>query len=213
MNKINIEVWSDMVCPFCLIGKKKLEQAIKKLGIQDKVTIQWHSFQLDPDFPMDSSASATQTLTEKKGISEAQLRGMYQHLQKSGSQYGIDFQFDKSLTFNTLHTHRLWHWAMNFNKQNEWKEVVMTAYFTLGTDLSVKENLLNLVKQIGLDTEEAEKVLVSNHFADEVRSDIYNSQNMGIRGVPFFLIDEKYMISGAQEDSVFEETLKKALGL
>lgn len=213
MNKIIIEIWSDMVCPFCYIGKKKLEQAISKLKIQDKVKIQWHSFQLDPDFPMDSSTPSTPNLIEKKGISEIQLKGMYQHLENSGVNYGIDFQFDKSLTFNTLNTHRLWHWTMQFQKENEWKEAVMNAYFTKGIDLSQNENLIKLVNQIGLEPSEATTILESDRFLDEVRSDIYHSQNMGIRGVPFFLINEEYSISGAQDDTVFVDILNKAMGL
>ncbi len=211
MKSIQIEIWSDMVCPFCLVGKKKLELAIQKLGAQDKVNIIWHSYQLDPDFPIGTSTPSTQNLLEKKGINIEQLTGMYEYLRKSGENYGIDFQFEQSLTFNTLNVHRLWHWTMQFNKENEWKEAVMTAYFTDGVDLSVKENLLQLVNQIGLDPLDAANVLASDMFLDEVRNDIYNAQNMGIRGVPFFLINNTHAISGAQEDTVFEETLSNAL--
>jgi predicted DsbA family dithiol-disulfide isomerase len=211
MKSIQIEIWSDMVCPFCLVGKKKLELAIQKLGAQDKVNIIWHSYQLDPDFPIGTSTPSTQNLLEKKGINIEQLTGMYEYLRKSGENYGIDFQFEQSLTFNTLNVHRLWHWTMQFNKENEWKEAVMRAYFTDGVDLSVKENLLQLVNQIGLDPLDAANVLASDMFLDEVRNDIYNAQNMGIRGVPFFLINNTHAISGAQEDTVFEETLSNAL--
>jgi len=211
MQTIKIEIWSDMVCPFCLIGKKKMEQAIQNLGLQQQVEIQWHSYQLDPTFPQHTAVPATQSLIEKKGISEAQLKGMYHHLETMGSHYGVDFKFDKSLTFNTLDTHRLWHWTMQFHKENEWKEAVMQAYFTHGIDLSQKANLLALIQQIGLNPQEAESVLEASQFEEEVRQDLYQAQTIGIRGVPFFLFNDKFAISGAQEDSVFEDTLRKML--
>lgn len=211
MNKVKIEIWSDMVCPFCFVGKRKLELAIQKLNVADAIEIIWHSYQLDPNFPKDSAVSATKTLIEKKGISERQLRGMYQNLEENGNKYGIDFQFDKCLTFNTIQAHQLWHWTKQYQKENEWKEAVMIAYFTNGTDLSKKENLLLLVSQIGLNRVEAEKVLTSDLFLDVIQEDIYQSRTLGISGVPYFLINEKYVISGAQDDSVFEKTLLKAL--
>ena len=212
MNTIKIEIWSDMVCPFCFVGKRKLEQAIQKLNVADAIEIVWHSYQLDPNFPKDSAVSATKTLIEKKGISERQLRGMYQNLEENGKKYGIDFQFDKCLNFNTIQAHQLWHWSKQYQKENEWKEAVMIAYFTNGTDLSKKENLLLLVSQIGLNTAEAEKVLTSELFLDIIQQDIYQSRTLGISGVPYILINDKYIISGAQDDSFFEKTLLKALG-
>ncbi len=211
MNKVKVEIWSDMVCPFCFIGKKKLEKAIATLAMQDQVEIVWHSYQLDPYFPKDTSISATKHLIEKKGISENQLNGMYQNLVNSGSQYGIDFHFEKSLSFNTFDAHRMWHWSKQFNRQNEWKEAVMIAYFTDGKDLSKKENLLQIVTDLGLDFESASKVLNSDSFANEVENDIYESNQLQIQGVPYFLVNGKDAISGAQDDKVFEKVLKSAL--
>lgn len=210
--KVKIEIWSDMVCPFCFIGKRKLEQAIQKLNAEDEVEIIWHSYQLDPNFPKNTSESATKSLVEKKGMSEGQLRGIYASLQQNGANYGIDFQFDKCLTFNTLDAHRLWHWSKAYNKQNEWKEAVMIAYFTKGKDLSSHDALLEIVKKLGLNEAEAKKVLASEMFLEEVQQDIYQSRTLGIGGVPYFLINEKAVISGAQDDGVFENVLSKALG-
>jgi predicted DsbA family dithiol-disulfide isomerase len=211
-HKVKIEIWSDMVCPFCFIGKRKLEQAIQKLKAEDEVEIIWYSFQLDPNFPKNTSESATKSLVEKKGISEAQLNVMYNSLQQNGANYGIDFQFNKCLTFNTLDAHRLWHWSKAYNKQNEWKEAVMSAYFSEGRDLSSHDALLEIVRQLGLNDGEAQKVLSSEMFLEDVQQDIYQSRTLGVGGVPYFLINEKAAISGAQDDRVFENTLLKALG-
>ena len=208
--KINIEIWSDVVCPFCFIGKKKMEQAITKLNAEDKVEIIWHSFQLDPDFPKDTSVPSTKHLSEKKGYPVEQIKGMYQ-LANQGAAYGIDFKFDNALSFNTLDVHRLIQWAKTVNKSNELKEGFMLAYFTNGIDLSEQDNILEVVKKVGLDTTKAKEILNSDDYSQEVEQDIYQSRQLGIRGVPYFLINEKEVISGAQNDKVFENVLSDAL--
>lgn len=209
-NTIRIEIWSDMVCPFCYLGKKKLEKAIEKLNLQAQTEIIWHSYQLDPDFPEGKSVSATQHLKQQKGFSESQLKETYKYLQQSGAPYGIDFQFEKCLSFNTLDAHRLWHWSKSAGKEHAWKEAVMQAYFSKGMDLSKSENLLNLAESCGLDRKEAKGILESDRFAKAVHDDQQMADNIGIRGVPFFIINGKQGISGAQDDSVFETALRKA---
>ena len=209
--KVKIEIWSDVVCPFCFIGKKKMEQAITKLNAEDKVEIIWHSFQLDPDFPKDTSVPSTKHLSEKKGYPVEQIKGMYTQLANQGKEYGIDFQFDIALSFNTLDAHRLIQWAKTVNKSNELKEEFMLAYFTNGADLSQQENILKVVSNVDLDTEKAKEILDTDAFAQEVEQDIYQSRQLGIRGVPYFLINEKEVISGAQNDKVFENVLSTAL--
>jgi predicted DsbA family dithiol-disulfide isomerase len=211
MNKIKIEIWSDVVCPFCFIGKKKMEQAITKLNAEDKTEIIWHSFQLDPDFPKDTSAPSTEYLSEKKGYPVEQIKGMYNQLTHQGAAYGIDFQFEKALSFNTIDVHRLIQWSKILNKSNELKEAFMLAYFTDGIDLSQQENMLKVVESLGLDTTKAKEILGNDAFAQDVEQDIYQSRQLGIRGVPYFLINEKEVISGAQNDSVFENVLTTAL--
>ena len=209
--KVKIEIWSDIVCPFCYIGKKKLEQAITKLDAREKVEIVWHSYQLDPDFPKGTSKSSTEYLSERKGYPVSQIIGIHQQLVNQATAYGIDFQFEKSLSFNTGDAHRLWQWSRQFNKEGELKEALMKAYFTDGTDLSKKENLLVVAVSVGLDKIEADKVLSNDLFEQEVEMDIYQARQLGIRGVPYFLINEKASISGAQPDQVFEHVLSTAL--
>jgi predicted DsbA family dithiol-disulfide isomerase len=209
--KIKIEIWSDIVCPFCYLGKKKIERAIRKLNLKTRPEIIWHSFQLDPHFPKDASISSPKYLSEKKGISEEQINGIHKHLVSQGSLYGIDFQFDKALTFNTYDAHRLWQWSKRLNKSDEVKEALFRAYFTDGIDLSVKENLLDVIADSGLNKDEAEKILNSDSFEQQVEEDKYQASQLGIRGVPYFLINEKAVISGAQDDKVFENVLLAAL--
>lgn len=209
--KTKIEIWSDFVCPFCYIGKAKLMQAISTLGAQNKVEIIWHSFQLDPDFPKDKAMPSSLYLSQKKGFPVEQLKGMYQHLSNSGKAYNIDFQFEKAISFNTFDAHRLWQWSKKFSKEGELKETLMKAYFTDGIDLSKRENLLACIESIGLNKSEAQRILDSTDFSQEVELDIYQARQTGLRGVPYFLINDSKVIAGAQDDKVFESVLQSAL--
>lgn len=209
--KITIEIWSDIVCPFCLLGKKKMEQAISKLNATSQVDIIWHSFQLDPDFPLDTSISTKEYLSKRKGYPIHQIEQMQDHLVNSGEQYDIDFQFNNAHSFNTFNVHRLLQWSKSLNKSNELKEALMVAFFTDGIDLSKEANVLKIIGNLELDTTQAKTILASDDYQKEVLEDINLARQLGIRGVPFFLINGKEHISGAQDDSVFEKVLSSAL--
>lgn len=210
-NQIVIDIWSDVVCPFCYVGKKKLEKAIEELDATERVKVNWHSFQLDPQFPIGESMSTTEYLVERKGYQEDQVVIMQKQVTDLGKQYGINFQFDKAKSFNTGRVHRLIHWAKKEGKSNELKENLMLAYFTKGLNLNEESNILSVISETGLDATEAKEILTSNAFETEVKNDSIKAQQMGIRGVPFFLINGKEVISGAQQDLVFINTLKSAL--
>ena len=210
MEKIKVEVWSDMVCPFCYLGKQKLQQAIRKLHLENRTEVIWHSYQLDPYFPVSTSMPSSRYLVEK-GYPEVQLRGMQQQLTERGRAYGIRFAFDRSVYFNTLDSHRLWQWSKLSGRENEFKEAVFLAHFTEGRDLSDPLELIATAAVAGLNPEDAKQVLESGAFANEVEEDIYQSRQLGIHGVPYFLINDKLVISGAQDDSKFENTLIKIL--
>lgn len=210
-DKIKVEIWSDVVCPFCLVGKKKMEMAILKLNAQSQIDIIWHSFQLDPDFPLDTSMSTTEYLSIRKGYPLQQIEQMQDHLINSGNLYGIDFKFNKAHSFNTFDVHRLLQWSKSFNKSNELKEAFMVAFFTDGIDLSKDANILEIIGVLGLDTTKAKAILASDEYQKDVLEDINLARQLGIRGVPFFLINGKEHISGAQDDSVFEKALASAL--
>jgi predicted DsbA family dithiol-disulfide isomerase len=209
--KVVIEIWSDVVCPFCYVGKKKLEQAVQRLNAEDKVEIVWHSFQLDPDFPKGESIPSTPYLSQRKGYPIEQVKAMSEHLTVQGKSYNIDFNFNEALTFNTLDAHRLIQWAKTVEKSDALKEALMKAYFTDGMDLSKKVNLIAVCKSLGLDSDKAKAIIESNAFEEEVQQDIYQSRQLAIRGVPYFLINESLSISGAQSDEIFESVISSAL--
>lgn len=211
MKNIKIDIWSDIVCPFCFIGKKKLELAISKLHLSEQVEIEWHSFQLDPDFPKGEAIPSTSYLAQRKNYPIEQINAIQQQLTTSAKVYGIDFQFEKALSFNTIEVHRLWQWSKNLGKSSELKEALMKAYFSDGIDLSKEENILQVVENCGLDKLEAESILKSNQFSNEVDQDIYYASQIGVRGVPFFVLNNQFAISGAQDDSVFENAFLKLI--
>ena len=205
---MKIEIWSDIVCPFCYLGKKKLKRAIETLGLIDDTGVIWHSFQLDPEFPKDIAIPSAHYLSEKKGYPLDQIQAIQHQLRDQALDYGIDFQFDKALSFNTANVHQLLHWGNQFGKTNELKEVFLKAYFTDGIDLSINQNIAQLVTKVGLDENEALLILSSEKYKDEVEADYYAASQIGVRGVPFFLIDNQTAISGAQPDQVFEQVLQ-----
>jgi predicted DsbA family dithiol-disulfide isomerase len=211
MKKIKIDIWSDFVCPFCYLGKKKIESAVEKVGIAENVEINYHSFLLEPDFPTEFSESNTEYLANRKNYPIEQIKVMQQQLVENGKTYGINFQFSTSLVFNTVKAHRLMQWAKQFDKSEVLKDAIMYAYFTNGIDLSKEENLLDVIENCGLNREEALQVLNSDQFSQEVENDIYTATQIGIKGVPFFVINDKFAISGSQEDRVFENALKQVL--
>ena len=161
--KVTVEIWSDVVCPFCLLGKKKIEQAIAKLNATNNVEIIWRSFQLDPTFPKNTSSPSMQYLSERKGYPVNQIKGMCQQLSLQGKKYGINFNFDASLTINTFDAHRLIHWAKSFGKANQLKEALMVAHFSEGMDLSKETQLFSIIEKVGLDTDEAKTILQSDN--------------------------------------------------
>jgi len=209
--KMRIDVYSDIVCPFCYIGKKKLEKAMTDLGLTDQIEVVWHSYQLDPDFQKGISVAAGEHLQKKKGISSAQLSNIYAHLKAQGENYGIDFQFEKCLTFNTFDAHRLLKWASEEGKADALKSAFFRAYFTDGLDLSQNETLAGLAVSVGLSKEKALEVLVSSQYEDAVYADINKANAMRISGVPHFVFTDKIEVSGAQSDQTFEKALQKML--
>jgi predicted DsbA family dithiol-disulfide isomerase len=209
--KVIIEIWSDIVCPFCYIGKKKMELAIKNLKAENQVEIIWHSFQLDPNFPTDTSISTNEYLVQRKGYPQDQVTMITTLLIEQGKDYNINFQFEKARSFNTLNAHRLIKWAKEYGKDNELKEALMLNYFTKGVDLSITDSLISIVEQVGLNSTTAKQILETNQYQDDVQSDINQAQKLGIRGVPYFFINKKASISGAQNNKVFENTLVSAL--
>lgn len=207
---MKIEIWSDVVCPFCYIGKRKLEKALDKFPYKDKIDIEWKSFQLNPDQVTDPSLSTLQHLSQSKGWSMEQTREITSNVVNMAAAQGLDFDFDKAVVANTKNAHRLIHMAKTIGKGGEMKERLLQAYFSEGKNVDDATTLVSLGKEIGLEESTIKAMLESNQYEEAVDQDIYESRQLGVRGVPFFVLDRKFGISGVQADEVFDQTLEKA---
>jgi predicted DsbA family dithiol-disulfide isomerase len=208
--KMKIEIWSDVMCPFCYIGKRKIEAALAQFENANDVEIEWKSFQLNPNMVTDPSKNVIEHLSEAKGIPLEQAKAMNVHVTKMAAEHNLNYNLNEAVVANSFKAHRFSHYAKTKGKQLEAEEALFKAYFTDGLNTDDNETLLKIANKIGLEKEETNKVLTSNQFADEVRKDLTEAQQLGISGVPFFVFDRKYAISGAQEASVFENKLSKA---
>ena len=207
---MKVEIWSDVVCPWCYIGKRRFETALAQFEHNDQVEVIWRSYELDPHAPRDIEESLYKTLAQKYGTSVEQAKSMTQRIVNLGEQEGLDYNFDIARSGNTFDAHRLIHFAATHHLQGQMKERLMRAYFTEGQPVGDIETLVKLATEVGLDADEARAVLSSDAYANEVRADEKRARMFGIQGVPFFAIDEKYGISGAQPTEVFSEVLEQA---
>lgn len=198
------------MCPFCYIGKRKIEAALAQFPHADEVTIEWKSFQLNPAMKTDPSKNVIEHLAETKQISLEQAKQMNEYVTKMAAEVGLTYDLNNAVVANSFNAHRLTHFAKTKGKQLEAEEALFKAYFTDGKNTDDLQTLLELGVSIGLPEEETRSVLESSRFTEDVNRDIQQAQQLGIRGVPFFLFDGKYAISGAQERSVFQKTLAKA---
>jgi predicted DsbA family dithiol-disulfide isomerase len=209
MEKMKIEIWSDIACPFCYIGKKHLEEALEKFANAKDIEIVWKSFQLDPEMKPTSGQSLYESLAERKGWSIAQTKQITQNVIKMGVAAGLQLNFDKVIPANTYKAHCLLQFAKNANKGNEVKEALFKAYFTDGKDIANEQILMEIAQSAGLN-EFTPTVFSSEKILEKIQTDIYESRQVGVQGVPFFVINNQYAISGAQPANVFTNTLQKA---
>ncbi|WP_223653070.1 DsbA family oxidoreductase [Hymenobacter psoromatis] len=206
---MKIEIWSDVVCPFCYIGKRRLEHALGEFAHRADVQVQWKSFQLNPDFAPVPGESIHASLAQKKGVSEAEGRRMNDHMALVAQEVGLAYDFDRAVPANTFLAHQLIHFGAHHGRQDAAKERLMAAYYQEGRDLNNLDTLVNLAAEIGLDADAARQALLAGTYANEVRRDEYEAQQIGVRGVPFFVFEDKYAVSGAQPSAVFAEVLEK----
>lgn len=202
---MNVEIWSDVVCPWCYVGKRRFETAIEGLG--ESVTVQWRSFELDPRAPARITGDLTELLAKKYGMSVEKARQMGEHVTSVGAQDGIEFKFSDAKTGNTFDAHRLIQWAQSLGKGDVMKERLMKAYFTDGVVISDRDVLTELASEVGLDREGAISALEDPKWAAVVRKDQERARHLGISGVPFFVFEEKFAVSGAQPASVLREAI------
>lgn len=207
---MKIEIWSDVACPFCYIGKRKLEKALDKFPNKDQVEIEWKSFQLNPDQKTDPSINSLEYLSKAKGWSMPQTIQISKQVEEMAESEGLQYQLDKTVVANTKNAHRLIHLAKESGKGGEMKERLLKAYFTEGLNVDDQETLVKLGSDVGLDPNKVQNLFNSDQFDEAVAYDIYESRQIGVQGVPFFVLDRKFGISGAQADEVFDQTLEKA---
>jgi predicted DsbA family dithiol-disulfide isomerase len=206
---MKIEIWSDVMCPFCYIGKNNFEQALEKLPFKDEVEIEWKSFQLDPTLDPKETKNTMEYFREKKGFPEAQAQQMIGQVLQMGKGAGIDFNFEKALITNTFSAHKLLHLAKKHNKTTEMEEALFIAHFIDGKNVGDLETLIALAESLNIDKEEARQALTSEEFNDEINQDILEAKNNGVSGVPFFILNGKYAVSGAQPVELFENALQQ----
>ena len=206
---MEIEIWSDIVCPFCYIGKRKFENALKAFAHKDSVKIIWRSFQLDPGMVQVAGESVHQYLAKRKGVSLEKGKEMNAQMAAIAAEVGLIYNFDKAIIHNTLDAHRLLHLAYKHDVQNEMKEALFAAYYTGGKNLGDRATLISIGETVGLDANEMSNMLTSNEFENDVKLDQDRAAQVGVQGVPFFVFNNKYAVSGAQPTEVFADVLNK----
>lgn len=207
---MDIEIWSDIMCPFCYIGKRHLEAALKQFDNADDVNIIWHSFQLDPELPKPSSSlSVYEYLADRKGMSLEQSKAMHGNVLKMAEAAGLHYNFDRAVVANSFDAHRLIQLAKTKGKGDEVEERLFKAYFMEGKDLCDNDTLVSIGKEVGLEESDLLDLVNSDAFSDEVKRDIWEARQIGVQGVPFFVFDRRYAISGAQPVESFVKTLEK----
>lgn len=206
---LNIQIWSDIMCPFCYIGKRRIEEALQNFKHKDSVTIEWKSFQLDANFIAAPDDNIIDHLAEKYRKDTDWAQTMIDNMTQNAKNAGLDFHFEKAILANSFHAHRLLHLAKKYNLANELEELLFKAYLTDGKNVNDLDTLSKLGKKVGIDSEEIKQVLESNEYTKEVQQDIEQAQSIGVQGVPFFVFDNKYAISGAQPATTFLQTLER----
>ncbi len=207
---MKVEIWSDVMCPFCYIGKRHFEKAIEKLTYQNEIEVEWKSFQLNPEYHNTTAESLYDYLARAKGMSVEQAKQLTGNVKQMAANVGLTLDFDHSVPANSFDAHRLLHFAKSKGLQNEAEEALFHAHFIEGKDIANKEELVAIGEKIGLNLVETQQVLAGNDHDEEVRYDVYESQQLGIRGVPYFIFDRKYALSGAQPIETFEAAVKQS---
>jgi predicted DsbA family dithiol-disulfide isomerase len=205
-----VEIWSDVVCPWCYLGKRRFENALSRFQHRDDVEVVWRSFELDPNAGPSSGAPAAERLAAKYGMSVEDAAANHERLTALAAADGLEYHLDRTRGGNTFDAHRLIQLGKARGIQDAVKERLMRAYFTENVAIDDHETLVRVAAEAGLDADEARAVLASDDYADAVRSDEELARRIGINGVPFFVLGRRYGVSGAQEADVLLEALDKS---
>ncbi|HWV78337.1 MAG TPA: DsbA family oxidoreductase [Isoptericola sp.] len=212
---LKVDVWSDVACPWCYIGKRRFESALQRMAERDgaapEVEVEYHSFELSPDTPVDFEGTATEFLADHKGIPLETAQQMQDQVTALAAAEGLTYRMDRVRHTKTLKAHELLHLAKAFGKQDEMKERLLKAYFTEGEHVGHVEDLADLAAEVGLEREAVVVALNAGTYAEAVADDIARARAYGINGVPFFVLGGRYGVSGAQDPDVFVQVLDQVL--
>jgi predicted DsbA family dithiol-disulfide isomerase len=206
--KLTVEVWSDIVCPFCYVGKRNLERALADRPDRQHIEVRWRSFELDPGMPAEA-VPADQELARRRGLTLDEARAMHEVTERQGAELGIPFDFRRALRGSTFDAHRVLHMAEAHSLQDAVNERLMAAYFTEGGAISDRATLADLAAECGLDGSEVRAMLESDRYAADVRADEQEAAALGINAVPFFVIDRRYALAGAHPPEVLSQTIER----
>lgn len=207
---MKIEIWSDVACPWCYIGKRRFETALNGFAHKDSVEVQWRSYQLDPTIPEHYDGTELSYLSDRKGMDPAQVAGMFKHVTEQAKAEGLNYKFDDVVVANSFNAHQLLHLAAANGKADAVKESLLSGHFEHGLDIGSREALVAIGTAAGLSEADINEALDTDKYADEVRHDFAEARALGVQGVPFFVLDRKYGISGAQPAEVFAQALNQA---
>lgn len=210
--KLRVDVWSDIACPWCYVGKRRFEAALASFAHRDAVELVWRAFELDPSAPQerDPSVSHTERLAKKYRVSVAEAEAMHARLSEVARGEGLDFHFERIRSGNTFDAHRVVHWARSCGLQDAVKERFLRGYLTEGEPIGDRETLVRMAAEVGLAADEVRALLASDAESDAVRADEAEAQEAGIHGVPCFVFGGRYAVSGAQTKDVLLSVLQKA---
>jgi len=206
---LRVDIWSDVVCPWCAVGKANLDHALERFAEAGRVEIVWHSFELDPSAAAVRSGAYAEALSRKYGMSLEQAQSSIEQMTATGAAVGLDFRFDRVRPGNTFDAHRVIHLAADRGLQLQVKERMFRGYFTEGAAIGLPEEVERLAVEAGLDADEVGEVLASDAYGADVRADEADAQRLGATGVPFFVFDGRYAVGGAQPPDVLLEVLQR----
>lgn len=207
---MRVEIWSDVMCPFCYIGKRRFEKALRQFEHEDEVAIEWKSFQLNPDMVTDPEADINEYLSEAKGWGLDKAREMHERVTEMAEDEGLEYHMEKAVVANSFDAHRLIQYAKTKGKGEEIEEALFRAYFTEGRNIADHDMLAEIAESAGLDPEDVRQQLKSEGFKQEVKQDINEAHQLGLQGVPFYVFDRTWAVVGAQSPERFLDTLEKA---
>ncbi|MFJ5699080.1 DsbA family oxidoreductase [Arthrobacter sp. NPDC093139] len=207
---MKIEIWSDVACPWCYIGKRRFEAALAEFPHRDAVEVQWRSYQLDPSLPEHYDGTELDYLSTRKGLAPEQVSQMFDHVAAQAKGEGLQYRFDAVVVANSFTAHRLIHLAAAAGKQDAAKERLLSDHFEHGKDIGSRDYLTALGAELGLDAAAVAELFTTDKYAADVRHDIAEARALGISGVPFFVIDRKFGLSGAQSPAAFSMALEQA---